>query len=359
MANYWVWPVTKENWIVAEKMGIWAYKTRYPMDKVRDSDEIIFYIVKAGEFAGVYRVVGDWYENNTIVWEDEKRKGMKIYRYEVKIEKIATGRIKAKDLKDRLIFLKDRYPLALKGSAIGPANNGKPIPKEDYEVILEMMNEVNREARTRKVEREPLWIEDYVRRSMEQIERYIKERWTEDNTKAILIEPLLRELGWNIYSLDEVERGYSIRIGTKSVEVDYALKIEGVVKMFLEAKALNEDLGKFIEQAISYARVGGVSLVVLTNGRELKVFNAQGKTQLFELHLEKYGEERDKLLLLSREKVKEGVIERMCEEELHRIAIKEWLYRFSDKIMKEVMLSNPNLKEHLVKKLIMEMLDKI
>ena len=68
-------------------------------------------------------------------------------------------------------------------------------------------------------------------------------------------------LGYN--PLTEITRELSI----KTKYVDLALKIDGVIKVLVEAKAAGCDLReRYIEQAKSYAAESGLHWVVLTNG---------------------------------------------------------------------------------------------
>jgi hypothetical protein len=96
----------------------------------------------------------------------------------------------------------------------------------------------------------------------------------EQNTKATLIVPLLRALGWNVEDLREVHLEYRRRPADKPV--DYALLINGAPRLFVEAKALGENLDdrRWANQVMGYAAVAGVRWVVLTNGDEYRLYNA-------------------------------------------------------------------------------------
>jgi hypothetical protein len=96
----------------------------------------------------------------------------------------------------------------------------------------------------------------------------------EQNTKAALIEPILRALGWDIEDPEEVWREYRRRTGDNPV--DYALMILRTPRLFVEAKALGENLNdpKWANQIMSYAVVAGVEWVVLTNGDEYRIYNS-------------------------------------------------------------------------------------
>ena len=74
----------------------------------------------------------------------------------------------------------------------------------------------------------------------------------EANTKALLIEPMLDALGWDPSDLEAVERETQVFQGTF---LDYALKQEGVARLYVEAKSVtgNLDDKKFIAQTVNYA----------------------------------------------------------------------------------------------------------
>jgi hypothetical protein len=96
----------------------------------------------------------------------------------------------------------------------------------------------------------------------------------EQNTKAALIEPILRALGWDVEDPEEVWREYRRR----SVDnpVDYALMVLRTPRLFVEAKALGDNLDdpKWANQISDYAVVAGVEWVVLTNGDEYRIYNS-------------------------------------------------------------------------------------
>jgi hypothetical protein len=96
----------------------------------------------------------------------------------------------------------------------------------------------------------------------------------EQNTKAALIEPLLRALGWDVEDVDEVHREYKAR--AMDNPVDYALMLERKPVLFVEAKGTRENLEdrKWAAQIMSYAVVAGVEWVLLTNGDEYRIYNS-------------------------------------------------------------------------------------
>ncbi|MCE0488273.1 hypothetical protein [Ornithinimicrobium sediminis] len=97
----------------------------------------------------------------------------------------------------------------------------------------------------------------------------------EANTKALLIEPVLRGLGWDTDDLDAVQREVKVFEGTY---LDYALIVAGGTSLYVEAKGLKENLNdkKFIAQTVNYANNDGVVWCVLTNGLQYRVFKTNG-----------------------------------------------------------------------------------
>ncbi|MCY3002588.1 MAG: type I restriction enzyme HsdR N-terminal domain-containing protein [Planctomycetota bacterium] len=116
----------------------------------------------------------------------------------------------------------------------------------------------------------------------ERIRKSAKSKLNEQNTKASLIEPVLRALGWDTEDIDEVAREY--RLKSKDSPVDYGLLTRRTPRLFVEAKALNENLDdhRWANQIMGYASVAGVEWIVLTNGDEYQIYNA-----LARVHVEK------------------------------------------------------------------------
>jgi len=96
----------------------------------------------------------------------------------------------------------------------------------------------------------------------------------EQNTKTALIDPVLRALGWDVGNLEEVSQEYKRRPQDKPV--DYALFLLRTPKLFVEAKALGQNLDdrKWSSQIMGYATVAGVKWVVLSDGDEYRIYNA-------------------------------------------------------------------------------------
>ena len=141
--------------------------------------------------------------------------------------------------------------------------------------------------------------------------------YKEENTKKDFITPLFRALGWDVEndeSPDEVTNEDQISKG----RVDYAFRLNGIPKFFLEAKALNKGLdeAKDAAQAINYAWHKGTSWAVLTDFQTLIVYNAEvkGKTiadsQFIRLTCDQFVEQFAKLWWLSKPAFQEGLLDK-------------------------------------------------
>ena len=132
----------------------------------------------------------------------------------------------------------------------------------------------------------------------------------EDNVKRVVIEPILKELGWNIYDTREFRSEYNLSGG----KVDYALHLEDEPYVFLEAKNPREELGKHQRQLLEYAFEKGSPLAVLTNGLEWWLYLASASVdwekrrfRVFDLRNQDVSRTADELIdLLSKENVRSG-----------------------------------------------------
>ena len=93
-------------------------------------------------------------------------------------------------------------------------------------------------------------------------------RQSEALTRYALIDPLLRELGWDTEDPDVVVPEYSSGGG----RVDYALCKNGKSVIMLEAKKLDTPLNDAIGQGIQYCLVEGTEYFVVTDGRCWEIY---------------------------------------------------------------------------------------
>ncbi|EFV79312.1 hypothetical protein HMPREF1013_00228 [Bacillus sp. 2_A_57_CT2] len=95
----------------------------------------------------------------------------------------------------------------------------------------------------------------------------------EESTKQFLILPLLKGLGYDTYSPQEVTPEFTADFHKKNEKVDYAISINGEPKIFLEAKSINNQITKSAPQLSRYfSTFPSVRLGILTNGIEYHFF---------------------------------------------------------------------------------------
>ena len=149
-----------------------------------------------------------------------------------------------------------------------------------------------------------------------------KKKYTEADTKTVFIERLFAALGWDVYGGEEVSQEQRASRG----RVDYAFRLQGIPKFFLEAKPLKADLDnpEYAKQVINYAWHKDVTWAVLTNFEGLKVSNAEWKeaivsrSQFFELKCDEYLSRFDWLWLLSRPACEQNLLDKRALEDFKK-----------------------------------------
>jgi predicted transport protein len=160
----------------------------------------------------------------------------------------------------------------------------------------------------------------------------------EANTKALLIEPVLAALGWDLSNFEQLDREYCVFDGTF---LDYALKVDGKPHVFVEAKAVGKSLtnNSFIAQTVNYANNEGVLWCVLTNGLSYRIYKtnepvAMGDKLLFgvDLHDAQNGKVDDvvkSLARISRQAVIDGELDRWGEAIFADIRVRDALAKLA------------------------------
>ena len=102
-----------------------------------------------------------------------------------------------------------------------------------------------------------------------------RKAFNEDNTRKDFILPLFRALGWETDNYAEVSAEEKVSRGF----VDFAFRLNGVPRFFLETKRMSEDLTKpeWVRQTVDYAWTKGVTWALLSDFEGLRVFNADWK----------------------------------------------------------------------------------
>ncbi len=106
-------------------------------------------------------------------------------------------------------------------------------------------------------------------------------RQSEALTRYVLIDPLLRELGWDTEDPEQVRPEY--RSGSGSA--DYALLSDGKPVMMIEAKKLDTSLQDGLVQGINYCLVEGTPYFAVTNGRRWEIYESHKQAPIAEKRL--------------------------------------------------------------------------
>lgn len=108
----------------------------------------------------------------------------------------------------------------------------------------------------------------------DRITKYQRQGIGEQDTKAALIVPVLRALGWDVEDLEDVKLEYRRRPSDNPV--DYALFLLREPRLFIEAKPLGAHLEdhKWANQILTYAMAAGVEWVALSDGNEYRLYNS-------------------------------------------------------------------------------------
>jgi predicted type IV restriction endonuclease/methylase of polypeptide subunit release factors/uncharacterized phage-like protein YoqJ len=218
---------------------------------------------------------------------------------------------------------------------------------------------------------------DAIKRLVEKYELLTKEGklkdYNEETTKKNFILPLFKALGWDTEGPD-----VSAEETIKNKRVDYGFKINGMPKFFLEAKSLREEdiiNLKYIQQAIDYAWMKSCTWAVLTNFRTLIVYNSEQKSPDPRMNWfikftdpKEYLERSNKLLLLSRESMEQGLLDKEAEEvgkkELKKpidAALLDDITNFREKLYNNIKRNNQrkNLSESEIEEAVQRIIDRL
>ena len=98
-------------------------------------------------------------------------------------------------------------------------------------------------------------------------------RQSEALTRYVLIDPLLRELGWNTEDPNMVRPEFRLQNASGHRTADYALLNNGKPVMMLEAKKLDTNLqDDAVEQGIIYCLQEGTGYFSVTDGRRWEIY---------------------------------------------------------------------------------------
>jgi len=144
-----------------------------------------------------------------------------------------------------------------------------------------------------------------------------RQKYKEVATRQGFILPLFRALGWNTDDTGEVSPEENVSRGF----VDFAFRIGGVAKFFLETKRLPADLDdpRWAQQAINYSWTKGATWAVLCDFEGLRVYNAEVREAdprqavFYELTSDSYLTDFDRLWWLSRPACEANTLDREAD----------------------------------------------
>jgi type I restriction-modification system DNA methylase subunit len=196
--------------------------------------------------------------------------------------------------------------------------------------------------------------------------------FSEADVSSKFILPLLDILGWNINDINEVKE----QRRTLSGPADYALAIDRKPRLVVELKKFAENLDgyrkvrghkeTFPEQATRYAWHLKVEWVVLTNFKEVRLYNSYYKNPFHGLRLQiRYADfyrEFDRLWILSRQSVESGEldrIERKAERKNIDEAVLEGLLEIRRLLGEDIRTNNPSLALESVRENVQRIMDRL
>ena len=98
----------------------------------------------------------------------------------------------------------------------------------------------------------------------------------ETRTRQVLIDPLLRKLGWDVSNPNIVQLEYRV----EELWADYVFMSRGKPVAVVEAKRLGSDLD--VRQAVTSATMAGISYAIVTDGDKWEMYDVFKKATLEE-----------------------------------------------------------------------------
>ena len=140
---------------------------------------------------------------------------------------------------------------------------------------------------------------ELIERLREKMQAFRNElKRSEALTRYVLVDPMLKELGWDLDDPMKVRPEFVTETG----KPDYALIWEGSPRIMIEVKPLESDLEKARSKGFEYCWQNKVPYYVITDGRIWKAYNVEelGGREVFSADLlrDTLGEAARKLLAL-------------------------------------------------------------
>jgi hypothetical protein len=112
-------------------------------------------------------------------------------------------------------------------------------------------------------------VEEKLRILAERVKSHSSAMITEEAVKTAVILPFLSALDYDVFNPHEVIPEYTAdAVGKKGEKVDYAIKVDGAIRILIECKPITTNLDKVhLAQLYRYFSVTDARFAILTNGR--------------------------------------------------------------------------------------------
>lgn len=117
-------------------------------------------------------------------------------------------------------------------------------------------------------------IDEGLRAISERVKTHSSTLLTEEAVKTAVVLPFLRTLGYDIFDPFEIIPEFNAdAVGKKGEKVDYAVKIDGDIRILIECKPISTNLEKkHLDQLYRYFSVTNAKFAILTNGRTFNFY---------------------------------------------------------------------------------------
>jgi hypothetical protein len=112
-------------------------------------------------------------------------------------------------------------------------------------------------------------VDEKLRVLSERIKTHSSAMLTEEAVKTAIILPFLSALDYDVFNPEEVVPEFTAdAVGKKGERVDYAIKVDGEIRILIECKPITTNLDKVhLAQLYRYFSVTSARFAILTNGR--------------------------------------------------------------------------------------------
>ena len=232
----------------------------------------------------------------------------------------------------------------------------------------------------------PKAIHELVDRFHRNIEAYRSSSYKEAQVRLEFINPMFKELGWDIDNTDGYAEAYkdvvhedTIKIGGATKAPDYCFRIGGTRKFFLEAKKPSVSIKDDVHPAYQlrrYAWSAKLPLSILTDFEEFAVFDCRVKpspadkasvARTFMFEYTEYADRWDEIAgIFSRDAVLRGSFDKYVESakrkkgtaEVDTAFLKE-IESWRDVLARNIALRNPNLTQRELNFAIQRTIDRL